>query len=360
MNRQVPWLRVFVEGGEIVSSILLALAADAWWEDRQERQQGRDALEHLAAEFAAVDSILALWHANHQDVLVASEVLLRYTGPAPAAALPGDSTGALIWRSILAPTVDPPTATLSSLESSGRLGVIQNQEILTRLAAWKSGLGDLEESEGIMVRYAYEVLQPYINSHAAYRSISSYSRDGVFAGAPSAFPDGLLELLTDREFEGGKSGFLVVITALEEVEAIASDQVNKAVFLGDATRPHVRSKVFEGLRLADSAEGVASNRFDEVHDLEGNSTIRVNPEAEVFSEFDLKEDPPIRASLPTQGRIRPSATRVNGARLRSRARSGGHGGDVERSWATGGGGQTLPDSSIRRQESTPCLHGRVE
>ncbi len=79
--------------------------------------------------------------------------------------------------------------------------MIQNQEILTRLAAWKSGLGDLEESEGIMVRYAYEVLQPYINSHAAYRSISSYSRDGVFAGAPSAFPDGLLELLTDREFE---------------------------------------------------------------------------------------------------------------------------------------------------------------
>lgn len=139
------------------------------------------------------------------------------------------------------------------------------------------------------------------------------------------------EIVMRHPRTGGEGGFLVVITALEEVEAIASDQVNKAVFLGDATRPHVRSEVLEGLRLADSAEGVASNRFDEVHDFEGNSTIRVNPEAEVLSEFVLEEDPPIRAGLPTQGRIRPSATRVNGTCLRSRVRSGGHEGDAERS-----------------------------
>ena len=34
MNRQVPWLRVFVEGVVIVLSILLAFGIEAWWADR--------------------------------------------------------------------------------------------------------------------------------------------------------------------------------------------------------------------------------------------------------------------------------------------------------------------------------------
>jgi len=34
LTRQIPWLRVFVEGVVIVGSILLALAADAWWVER--------------------------------------------------------------------------------------------------------------------------------------------------------------------------------------------------------------------------------------------------------------------------------------------------------------------------------------
>ena len=34
LSRQIPWLRVFVEGVVIVGSILLALAGDTWWGER--------------------------------------------------------------------------------------------------------------------------------------------------------------------------------------------------------------------------------------------------------------------------------------------------------------------------------------
>ncbi len=44
-TRQIPWLRVFVEGVVIVGSILLAFGLQAWWDGRQER-----ALEHGAPE----------------------------------------------------------------------------------------------------------------------------------------------------------------------------------------------------------------------------------------------------------------------------------------------------------------------
>ena len=32
LTRQIPWLRVFVEGVVSVGSILLAFGIDAWWE----------------------------------------------------------------------------------------------------------------------------------------------------------------------------------------------------------------------------------------------------------------------------------------------------------------------------------------
>jgi len=39
LKPQIPWRRVFVEGGVIVGSILLAFGIDAWWERRQERER---------------------------------------------------------------------------------------------------------------------------------------------------------------------------------------------------------------------------------------------------------------------------------------------------------------------------------
>ncbi len=97
-------------------------------------------------------------------------------------------------------TVDPPTETLSSLEASGRLGVISNQEILTQLASWQAQLGDLQNDETTVARWGRETALPYLMSHTAWRSIS-YTSDDVHAGNPSPVPDGLLELLTQREFE---------------------------------------------------------------------------------------------------------------------------------------------------------------
>ncbi len=41
MSRQVPWLRVLVEGVVIVGSILLAFGIDAWWKGREERRAER-------------------------------------------------------------------------------------------------------------------------------------------------------------------------------------------------------------------------------------------------------------------------------------------------------------------------------
>jgi hypothetical protein len=81
-----------------------------------------------------------------------------------------------------------------------------------------------------------------------------------------------------------------MISALKEIESPFSNQIHESVFLGDSTRPQVRPEVFQGFRLTNSAKRVASDRFDDVHDLECDPPIGLDPEAQVFSEFVLKED----------------------------------------------------------------------
>ena len=51
MSEQIPWRRVFVEGVVIVGSILLAFGIQAWWDGLQEREEEREVLIGLEAEF---------------------------------------------------------------------------------------------------------------------------------------------------------------------------------------------------------------------------------------------------------------------------------------------------------------------
>ena len=47
----IPWKRLAIETIAIVSSILLAFAIDAWWNERNERQFEQETLVGLEAEY---------------------------------------------------------------------------------------------------------------------------------------------------------------------------------------------------------------------------------------------------------------------------------------------------------------------
>jgi len=56
MAEKIRWSRALVEGLVIVVSILLALAADAWWEGVQELRLERTYLSQLSASFQVMDT----------------------------------------------------------------------------------------------------------------------------------------------------------------------------------------------------------------------------------------------------------------------------------------------------------------
>lgn len=90
----IPWLRVFAEGGVIVLSILLALAADAWWQDRQEREIERLYLVRLHDELQEGRAVIESTRARQLRTLAAMDTLMAF-----------ESGGRVVAGPEIAPTV---------------------------------------------------------------------------------------------------------------------------------------------------------------------------------------------------------------------------------------------------------------
>ena len=150
MSRTISLYRVVAEGTAIVVSILLAFAIQAWWEERQERDQEQETLNGLAADFA---STLAQLHRqlvaneDRQALLVALETMAD-TEPWE---IPADS--AALYESALLGfgTFDARDGTLEALVASGDLGIIRDPYLRQMLMGWQSIVGDISEEADLFL-----------------------------------------------------------------------------------------------------------------------------------------------------------------------------------------------------------------
>lgn len=74
--QELPWKRLTIEAAAIVASILLAFAIDAWWEDRQNRQEEQQVLQGLHTEFEENRTILQRHLVRHLEDMQSLERLL--------------------------------------------------------------------------------------------------------------------------------------------------------------------------------------------------------------------------------------------------------------------------------------------
>lgn len=79
-----------------------------------------------------------------------------------------------------------------------------------------------------------------------------------------------------------------MVPRLQEIDAVAADQIDDAVLLGKAAGPDAGGKVFQRFRLADPGKGIAQNRFHDDQGAQGNSSFRGQPMAQVSMNSDWK------------------------------------------------------------------------
>ena len=195
----VLWARVLVEGIVIVGSILLALAVDEWWENRELREAEMEILERLADEFDANATQLQEKADGHRRALAGTEALLEVTGSPSRGGPQVDSLSTLIWDFLHTPTFDPEDGVLNSLITSGEMSIITSDDLRTALAGWPSLIRDLKEDEDRAWNHA-DHITTFMDQRVSFRSLHFSKRQDQFQ-RPSDFPHGMEELLRNREFE---------------------------------------------------------------------------------------------------------------------------------------------------------------
>jgi hypothetical protein len=160
-ERRVSWARLGAEGAAIVVSILLAFAIDAWWDGAQARIEETEVLGELEEEFAGYTVRLANFERNALTTARLLEHVLA-AGPPTFAEPPSVavSDSAVFWLNFNA-TLDAVEGTLQALLASGRLELIRNRELRSRLAAWPNIMSDIRDNELARREFEVGVLLPY-------------------------------------------------------------------------------------------------------------------------------------------------------------------------------------------------------
>lgn len=70
-----------------------------------------------------------------------------------------------------------------------------------------------------------------------------------------------------------------MIAALNEINSVITDHIDKPMLLGKPSRPHARAKIFEWFRLPQTSERIAQDCLNQIEYLERNTLIRFHPES---------------------------------------------------------------------------------
>jgi hypothetical protein len=205
-SRRIPWLRILVEGAVIVASVLLALAADAWWDGRQERQEETSVLVGLQSDFRATLEVIERSRTASEETAAAAEQLLALTGPgAPEVSAAAMDT--LLANALAGSSFDPVAATLDALMSSGDLNLIRSAELRRALAEWAPRVERIRRQRERGDDAALDRFMPYLHEHVPIRALDAISQP-VAGSRSSGFQHDARPLLSELRFENGVNDIL--------------------------------------------------------------------------------------------------------------------------------------------------------
>jgi len=201
MAQPLQWNRVLVEGLVIVTSILLAFAIDAGWQERQERVVEVEVLDGLRREFEEYRKVFVIGLAEHGEMMSAMEAILRSIDTGMWTSDEWDIDEA-VWQTLIPGTSDLGNGVRDALVQSGRLELISDRALRERLAAWPRYFEELLDDQTVHRQMVFEQLIPYLT--AAGFHLSTVFQFGVeWPVSPRSIaenPAALRRLIGDPEY----------------------------------------------------------------------------------------------------------------------------------------------------------------
>lgn len=167
-SREIPWPRILAEGTAVVVSILLAFAIDAWWDERKERDDERDVLLALKAEFEA-NQLEAISVIDHHEDSVRRIREFRTMSPAAIEALTLNEQRRLVAKFASPRTFDPQRGSVRALIGAGKLGILRDPGLRDALMTFMTIVEDADEDRYYMGETSLWVWQEMLRLGGPWR-----------------------------------------------------------------------------------------------------------------------------------------------------------------------------------------------
>ena len=196
MSSSIPWARFAAESIVIVVSILLALAADAWWDGRVQRREILDQRAQLRDQMMANSALLGTNAESARRSLEAASTIVDIVGPQPEM-IGADSLALLLHNSFNFGAARVETNALNTLLGTGEFALSADDALHGLLMRFRADAEAMTD-DGVLFTEIRERFIDYLLQVAPLAFVSE--RTGAHPPSDFAFP--LAELLRDARMEG--------------------------------------------------------------------------------------------------------------------------------------------------------------
>ena len=161
MTTKVNWYQASAEVALILAGVIIALAVDSWWTERQNRESELAYLQALMTDFQDNrQTLLDEIEVQKQIVAVGERILQLIEGGLSSEGEMAffDQLDDLYYFREWAPI----TGTYDDLVGSGNLLLIENLEIRKELSAFQRDLSSIREFEGLQTETYYQNQAPFV------------------------------------------------------------------------------------------------------------------------------------------------------------------------------------------------------
>jgi hypothetical protein len=185
-NEKIPWKRISVEAAAIVASILLAFAIDAWWDERQLREEEREILTNLLIEFTRLEEEIYDARRYYGGILASARALIEI-GVGTRDAVDGGEIDRLFGDIMFyGDTRDWISSDIDSLISSGDIALISSRELRQHLGRWPAYLTVVREFVYQDQNFYHDRFKPYLSENMYLPQMANWSQP--IPGLPERTP----------------------------------------------------------------------------------------------------------------------------------------------------------------------------
>jgi hypothetical protein len=188
----------------VVIGILIALQINNWNEEMIEKRKEQSVLIGLHETFSNNLYNLKMVMEGSRTAFDSSKKLLTLIGP-NASDYTSTEVDSLISDMINYSTYDPSTGTIDDIINSGKLNIIQNQELKANISNWSGMLEDANKDILILNNHIFNVLVIYLNDKINFKNVpipkSLKHETQLNITEPSQFPNNYEVFMRSKEFE---------------------------------------------------------------------------------------------------------------------------------------------------------------